>query len=122
MSTDKHALLMEMMTASQPQIAKFARESYAELGRGIVRIGFPKPPPGRSMVAVTDVSYSTFEDMRVLADGDDAEDWAITLRMIETYDPARQAVVIATIGGELPVTVKMKLDPPVMIDGPTTVQ
>jgi hypothetical protein len=36
---------------------------------------------------------------------------------LETYDPATQAVVMATAGG-LPVSVKMRLDAPIIIDDP----
>ena len=42
-----------------------------------------------------------------------ADDAAITLAMIDTYDPENQAVVVASFQGGNPIAMKIRLDLPV---------
>ncbi len=44
------------------------------------------------------------------------------VQMIESYDPAKQAVVTVAFGGGNPITVKMRLEAPIIVDGPPGVQ
>jgi hypothetical protein len=113
--------ITEMISASQPQLAAFAKESYTLHGRGIIRIEFPSVPPNTEALVATEMVYHDLAEMRRLM-GEIGEDEAITLRMIETYDPERQAVVMAAIADQNPITVKMRLEAPVIVDGPTTLQ
>ena len=48
----------------------------------------------------------------------ESDDAAVLVRMIETYDPSGQAVVTVRIVGQKPVSVKMKLERPLVIDEP----
>jgi len=40
----------------------------------------------------------------------------ILIRMIETYDPATQAVVIPVVGTVDPIAIKMRLEMPFIVD------
>jgi hypothetical protein len=123
MVTDPHDQLLKNIGDHHDQIAAFARENFRLDGRGLLRVEFPRLPPGViAIVGIGEMTYTTLEEARrLLADRDD-EDSAITLRMVETYDPGRQAALIAAIVGENPVTMKMRLAPPTLVDGPTSVQ
>ena len=118
MSDDNTDRLMAVLRGAQPALAKFARESFDSEGRGIVRVSLPALP-NRSGTALveTEMVYHSLRQMRELLEGvKDREDADVTIRMIETYDPGRQAVVIVAFAGGLPVTVKMKLDPPFFVE------
>jgi hypothetical protein len=116
MSEDQDRLL-EMIRAAQPQLAKFARESYALHGRGIVHVEFPSVPPGVTALVSTQMIYQDLAEMRrLIGELSHNEEASITLRMIETYDSERQAVVMAAFRGGNPITIKMKLDSPTFID------
>jgi hypothetical protein len=42
--------------------------------------------------------------------------------MTETYDPATQAVVMAIIDGQNPISIKLRLEKPNLVDDPGGVQ
>ena len=113
--------ILEIINAGHARLATFAKESFALHGRGIIRVQFPRVPAGTNALVETKMVYHDLKEMRRLL-SKAGKDEATTLQMIETYDPTRQAVVIAAIDGGNPITIKMKLDPPVIVDGPTTPQ
>lgn len=122
-SADNQERAAQLVGASHAHIAAFAQRCFASDGRGLVLVSFPAPPPGTAIITIPGAGYHTLEDLRRMAsDLPDNEDMAISIRMVETYDPSRQAVVMATVGDGNPVTMKMKLDPPTLVDGPTSVQ
>lgn len=114
--------VIEFIHATLEQLAQFARESYRAEGRGVVRVAFPAaPPPGMTAVISTDMVYQTHEQVLDLfrdLSGELREDAHVLIRMMETYDPMRQAVVMAQVGQGNPITIKMKLDPPFVMDEP----
>ena len=78
-------------------------------GRGVVRVGFPDLPPNVSVLVSATMVYHTLEEMRRLIaelQGTTPEDADVLLRMLETYDPSRQAVVTAAIEGQNPIRSK----------------
>jgi hypothetical protein len=105
----------------QEELSKYAQDSYGLLGRGVVRLKVPAAPiePG-TVLAVTEMVYQTPDVLRPLfAEMPDAggEDAAILLRMIDTYDPATQAVlVLSFVGTGQHVSLKMRLNPPFVTD------
>ena len=112
----------QIVSDHHDQIAGFARESYGHEGRGVVQIAFPRVPSGTLPVGSTMMKYHTLDDLRRMAaraPGDNHG--AILIRMLETYDPATQAVVTAAIEGEMPVSIKMKLERPIISDEPSGV-
>jgi len=112
--------IVAMVNAAQSHLATFARESYAHYGRGIIRVVFPAVPPGTEAIVSAEMMYHDLDEMRSLIG--DTEDGSTTLRMIETYEPERQAVVIATIDKGSPLTMTMRIDPPALLRGPNTLQ
>ena len=96
-------------------IAAFARDSFAKHGRGLVQIGFPNVSPGETVVGVRIVKYKTLAQLRqVITDHpEDIKIW----KVVDSYDPEHQAAVMAAIDCELPVTIKMQLDKPTIVDG-----
>ncbi len=116
-STDR---VLEMINAAQSHLATFARESYAHYGRGVIRVAFPAVPPGTQAIVSAEMVYHDLEEMKTLV-GDTAEG-SITLRLIESYEPEGQAVVIATIGTGNPITMTLRLAPPAFVNGPSTLQ
>jgi hypothetical protein len=65
--------------------------------------------------------YIMLEDLRQIAPSGSPESADLLLRMTETYDPATQAVVMAAIDGQNPISIKL-LDPPNLVDDPGGVQ
>ena len=116
MSTESNNRTLQIISAHHGQIVAFAKESFAAAGRGVIVVGFPNVPPGATAVGSTDMKYVTLDEMRELFAGDPNEDAAITIRMIETFDPSRQAVVTAHIAGLNPISIKLRLDPPFVVD------
>jgi hypothetical protein len=113
--------ILKIISDHHEPIAKFAVESYRADGRGVVKIGFPDVPPGSTVMAVRSMTYHTLEQIREIAGGlagDTAADAAVLVRMIETYDPERQAVVTAAIDGQAPISIKMKLELPIISPQP----
>jgi hypothetical protein len=62
------------------------------------------------------------EDLREIAPPGSPESADILARMTETYDPATQAVVMAAIDGQNPISIKLRLEPPNLVDDPGGVQ
>ncbi len=119
MSDDSRERTLTIIGDHHDQIATFARQSYALDGRGVTRISFPDVPPGTTAIVATEMVYHTLAEIRrVTANltGTTADDAAVLIRMIDTYDPARQAVVTAAIAGQNPITIKMKLERPFLLD------
>ena len=112
--------IVAMVNAAQSHLATFARESYAHYGRGIIRVVFPAVPPGTEAIVSAEMEYHDLDEMRTLLGG--SEDATTTLRMIETYEPDREAVVIATIDKGSSLRMKMRLDPPALVKGSNTLQ
>ena len=113
-----HSVAVQCIFAAHAQIATFARESFTHDGRGVVMIDFPIAR-GTNVVAAT-MNYhdlATVREMRAELISSGHDDADILIRRVETYDPATQTVVMATAGG-LPVSVKMRLDAPIIIDDP----
>jgi len=112
-----HSVAVQCIFAAHAQIATFARESFTHDGRGVVMIDFPIAK-GTNVVAAT-MNYHDLTSVRELAaemthsGGEDAD---VLLRMVETYDPETQAVVMATVGEGWPVSVTVRLDHPTIID------
>jgi hypothetical protein len=118
--------VLRVLVDGHAQLAAFARESYRLDGRGVIRVTIPPPPPGipPGSVATTDMVYHVVEQIRTLtahftgtqrADADDL------LRMLDTYDPSTQAVVMVAFDDQRkdpPISVKMRLDVPVIVDEP----
>ena len=107
--------LLAMITAGHAQLAAFGREWYALNGRGLIRVEYPSVAPGVTANVSTRMLYEDAETVRdLMADYPEiADDAAITLRMIDTYDPEKQAVVLASFQGGYPIAMKMWLDLPV---------
>jgi hypothetical protein len=112
--------IVAMVNAAQSHLATFARESYAHYGRGIIRVVFPVVQPGTEAIVSAEMMYHDLDEMRSLIGN--TEDGSTTLRMIETYEPDREAVVVATIDKGNPLAMTMRLDPPVLGRGPNTLQ
>lgn len=98
----------------------FARDGYEADGRGVTMVDIPGLPSGMTRVTVsTEMVYHVLDDLRGWrADlpPTSQEDTDVLIRMIETYDPSRQAVVMLTFAGRNPVTIKMKLERPFGLD------
>ncbi len=111
---------VRFLAGAQEQLAAFARASYATDGRGVVRVRIPEVGAGvLAAVVSTEMVYHTCSQVRELTaslQGDSGEDAAALLRMIDTYDPERQAVVVVAFATGNPVSVKMKLERPFVID------
>lgn len=121
METDNTELVLQFVSAAQPELAGFAKSSFQDGGRGVIRVEFPEVPPGSTVVASTEMVYQTLEEIRRVVSslkGDNRADAQILLGMIESYDPATQAVVTAVVGGNNPVSIKMKLAPPTLVAAP----
>jgi hypothetical protein len=117
--------LLTVMSNHHDQLVAFARSSYEADGRGVIFVEFPKPPQaGGLVVAAADMTYHTIEGVRALTADmiDTNEDARVLIRMVETYDPARQCVVTASFKGQNPVTVKMRLERTLVSDEPEGVQ
>jgi hypothetical protein len=116
--THPQALTEQILADHLEPIARFASESFLLHGRGCVFVEFPDVPPGTTVAGLIQMVYHQLADVPRL---DGNEDAAILIRMIETYNPAEQAVVTAAIEGQLPISVKMKLVRPVIADEPPAV-
>jgi hypothetical protein len=122
--TQPHSVTGQCIVAAHGEIAKFAVERFMHDGRGVVMIDFPIAP-GTNVVAAT-MHYHDLTSVRALtAEITDSglEDADILLRMVETYDPETQAVVMASAGGGFPVFVTIRLDQPtIIVDDPDGVR
>jgi hypothetical protein len=109
------------LEAAHERLATFASESYALEERGIVLVRVPDVVPGTRRVS-TEMVYRSLSDVRqATPDGQESvrADADVFVRMIETYDPNRQAVVTVDFETGNPITVKMKLERPFIADEPT---
>ena len=120
MSDESQDRTIKIISDHHGQIATFARKSYELDGRGAIQVGFPNVPPGRTAVGVGIMKSVALAELHRLAPAD--EEMAVLVRMVETYDPMKQAVVLAAIDGELSISIKMKLDPPFVVDTADGVQ
>jgi hypothetical protein len=103
----------EFVSSNHAALAEFARESFRMHGRGVVRVELPKKGTVGALI------YHDLDEMRRLtarlspeSEGD------VVIRMIETYDPERQGVVMVEIQGEKAVSMKMNLNPPTLVAEP----
>ena len=108
----------EIVAAHHSQIAAFARKACPLEGRGVVHIRFPPVPTGATIVGITGMNYITLVELRRIGSGQRAKDAGsdIVVQMVESYDPDQQVVVMAAIDGENPISVKMRLDPSMIVD------
>jgi hypothetical protein len=112
--TPKDRALM-LIGAGHQQLSKFAQDSYGMHGRGVTLVSVPAlPPPGATMLVLTDMVYHEMEEVRRMVG--DMADGQVMIRMMETYDPTKQAVVTAAVGQDNPITVKMRLDQPYVVE------
>jgi hypothetical protein len=108
-------------------VSVFARDIYQTHGRGAILFALPSVAPGVDVVVSTQMIYYTatkFELLfKELGDADRVAIGDVSLnlneihtlfRMIQTYDPSRQAVVSVRIGDHNAVSVKMELEPPLV--------
>jgi len=111
-----NARLLEMITADHARLAAFGREWYALNGRGLIRVEYPSVAPGVRTNVSAQMLYEDAETVRdLMADYPEiADDAAITLGMIDSYDPEKQAVVLASFQGGNPIAMKIRLDVPVL--------
>lgn len=122
MSAESRERTMEIISDHHDQLAEFARKSYGHGGRGVIQVSFPNVPPGATVIGSTTMKYIAIDEMhRLAATLPGNEDAPILVRMVETYDPASQAVVTAAIEGENPISIKMKLELPCLVNEPDVV-
>jgi hypothetical protein len=93
------------------EIALYASTNYDLEGRAVIHVGFPNVPPGHTALGITMMKYITLDDLRRITNPAE-KDWANLARMVETYDPEQQSVVIGAIEGEPSISIKMKLERP----------
>jgi len=111
-------LAMSFIEWGHDRLATFARESYAAEGRGYIYFFVPPIPDPDQPIKMEMVYYVLTQVQRLAADlsGVLREQADILIRMIETYDPATQAVVIAAVGTVDPIAIKMRLEMPFIVD------
>ena len=125
MTESSNERAVQFIESVHDRLAEFGRESHGTDGRGVIRVSVPEVAPGtrrarRAMVS-TEMVYHTLSEVRRLTAGlqgtirDDAD---VLLRMIETYDPSMQAVVTVAVGSDNPVSVKIRLERPFLVDKP----
>ena len=116
----KENAALRFVDGLQESLAAFARESYQSDGRGVVLVCVPALPLGQSHGMVsTDMVYQTLEELRRLItelQGDSRKAADVLIRMVETYDPFRQAVLTVDAEGQNPISIKMKLEPAFLIN------
>jgi len=110
-------LVRSFIEWAQDRLAIFARESYAAEGRGYIYFTVPPIPDPDQQIKMEMVYYVLTQVQRLAADrsGVLREQADILIRMIETYDPATQAVVMAVGTGD-PIAIKMRLEMPFIVD------
>jgi hypothetical protein len=111
MMTHAQRRTVDLVAAHLEPIAAFARDGYADRGRGVCMVLFPKTTRD------TTLKYHALDDVPDVGEGA-----AVLRRQIETYDPTAQAVVFAAIWGHPPVSMKLKLQRPVIVEGPKEMQ
>jgi len=109
---------MSFIEWGQDRLATFARESYAAEGRGYIYFFVP-PIPDPDQPIKAEMVYHVLTQVQRLTAGLSGvlrEQADILIRMIETYDPATQAVVMAAVGIGNPIAIKMRLEMPFIVD------
>ena len=118
--------VLQLIKVAHERLAAFARESYETVGRGAILIAMPLAS-GTSARIPTELVYRPATDFERLFDELDDEDRVflgeagladayVVIRMMKTYDPSTQAVLVITIEGYNPIIMKVKLEPPLVID------
>jgi hypothetical protein len=122
--SDNQDQVIQLIEATHDRIAAFARKRYETYGRGVILIAVPQLASGTYALISTEMVYHLLSAVERIATDLDA--WSISdggalIRMMQTYDPATQAVVIVSINGQPPIAVKMNLDRPFVVDESETV-
>lgn len=109
------------LDAAHFEIAKYAQESFGTEGRGLVRIDAPDFPvtPDDTLIGYVacPMVYETLPHLRGLfadSEGSSREESDVVFRMLETYDPFSQAVVMVAFGQSNPFTLKLHLVRPLV--------
>jgi hypothetical protein len=98
---------IRLVEDNQHQVAKWAWHCHASHGRGAVGVYFPRIPSD----LILQMSYTALQHVRMkLADA--ADDRRLLEPMVETYDPDREAVVIAFVNEQNPIAMMVTLAPP----------
>lgn len=84
--------LVAFLDGVHEQVVEFAKRSYSEEGRGLVRISIPdlKIHHSGSTFVVTDMVFHTLQQLHELfndVSDEQRTDANQTLEMVETYDP-----------------------------------
>ena len=110
--TDSHHRAMKIVSDLQDDIAGLARDGYRDCGRGVVQVEVPQVPSGGSVMREVTLKYHALEDFCDIAAERPTDDGTakVFLALVESYDPAKQAVIIAAIEGEPMITLTMQLD------------
>jgi hypothetical protein len=112
-------LALRVIQSAHDELSVFGQDSYAVHGRGVIRVGVSNSPAAATIGVFTEMVYHTLAETRDLTDGvaaDSRADVDVLLRMIETYEPTTQAVVMVDFAEQLPVAVKMRLDEPLLAE------
>ena len=114
---DRMTFIMKAIEALHPQLSKFAQNSFGVHGRGVTLTSVPSLPPAPTAFVSTEMVYHSLEQIReLMADIDDQVGAAAMIRIIETYDPTKHAVVTVAVGNEHPFTAKVRLDEPYLAE------
>jgi hypothetical protein len=101
--------------AIHEQVSTFARARFQAEGRGLIEATTPigSALKLREPARPHFVYHTVSEFRRRTADltGGSRDTVDMLLRMIDTYDPTMQAVLIATLDGQNPVSLRVKLAP-----------
>ena len=109
---------LQILENAHAMLARFADEKFDAFGRGAVVVDVPAMSNDPSRVKIR-LSYQTIDEVRVsmeAATGASREDAYVLIRKIETYDPAKQAVVRASVNQQAAITIKMRLKTPFLVD------
>jgi hypothetical protein len=119
--------IIRFIEAAHGRLAAFARENYQTYGRGAVLVAVPLAPDVNAALSTTMAYHPATQFERLFDELDDVEraflgnaglaDAHVLIRMIETYDPMTQAVLVIRIQGQNPIIIKMKLERP-FVDEP----
>ena len=106
--------VVEYIGQTHAALSDFARQSFKTEGRGVVLVKFPRTSPlGPTGPAMTDMIYHPADQVRTLraeVSASAGADHDGLVEMVDTYDPERQAVVMAALEpGGLPISIKMRL-------------
>jgi hypothetical protein len=119
MSNDITDRTLQIISDHHAQISAFARASHESDGRGCVQVEFPNVPLGTTVVGTTMMKYITLNELRNAVKPAKGKDAEVLVGMVETYDPSIQAVVMASIERENPISLKLRLQPPTLVDPAT---